>query len=463
MEIPGLLAALFLPWVMGVAWLRTRWLGREGLAWPTLLGYGYLLGAVATTLLMRLLAAMGMRLGFSSIAMTLAVLSVLGFWMGRGIPWQGMRFGLDWREQGGWNKIVFAGLLGLIVLRLSGLSLDVIWQPLYPWDAWSQWATKARVWFESGRLLPFAPSDVWLQGGGAYYYDRAPHYPPAIPLLQAWASFGLGRWDDALMNLPWPLCAAALALAFYGQARTWGISPLFAMMFTYFLISLPLLDTHVALAGNADLFLGAAYGMAAFAFFHWTRSREHWQGVMAILLGGACVLIKQPGIGWALTLLPAAWVALTPRTGLIGTAVLAGVGLAGLLIIGQDGFSLMGYSLKFAFAPVWGPLWDNLAIRDNWHMLFYLAVAAMLLSWRSILAPAYRAMTLVVVAAVAFLFLVFFFTHVSAWVEDYTVVNRAILHMIPMLLFYVMVLCWELARFPALMSNEAYGEANAGK
>ena len=442
MGIVGLLAALFLPWLLGMAWLRIRWLKADNIAWPTLLGYGYLAGMLGTTLVMRLLDAVGIRLGFLNIALALVLLITIGIWAGRGTPWQGLRIGEDWHGLAGWHKAVFAGLLGWVAIRMGGLGLEVIWQPLFPWDAWSQWATKARVWYEIGHLAPFVPPDIWLQKDGVFT-DLAPHYPPAIPLLQVWTIFGLGHWDDALMNLPWLMGAIAMALAFYGQARQWGIAPLFALIFTYFLLSLPMLDTNVALAGDADLFMGAVYGLAAFAFFHWTRSRDIWQGAMAILLGAGCILIKQPGIGWALTLLPAFWVALAPRAGLIGTAILSVLGLATLLMFGQGGFSLLGYSLKFAFTPVWAPLWDNLAILDNWHLMFYLVAAALLLSLPRLFAPAYRAMTAVVGAALVFVLAIFFFTQVSAWVKDYTVVNRALLHLVPMLLFYVMVLFWE--------------------
>lgn len=442
MGIPGLLAALFLPWLLGLVWLRVRWLGAGNVAWPALLGYAYLVGTLATTLVMRLLDVLGLRLGFSSIALSLVLLIVLGLMVGRGAIWRGLHVGADFRSVSGWGGVVFVVLLELVVIRMAGLGLEVIWQPLFPWDAWSQWATKARVWYELGHLTPFISAEAWLQGVEGYT-DLAPHYPPAIPLLQAWMSFGLGRWDDALMNLPWLMVALALAMAFYGQARIWGVSPLFAMMATYFLLSLPMLNTHVALAGYADLFLGAAYGMAAFAFFNWSRSRDRWQGTMAVLLGAGCILIKQPGIGWALTFLPALWVALAPRAGLIGSVVLGGLGLACLLIFGQAGIGLLGYSVKFAFTAVWEPLWVNLAILDNWHLLFYLAVMALLLFLPRLFSPAFRAMSMLLASALAFIFVVFFFTHVSTWIESYTVVNRALLHMVPMLLFYVMVLFWE--------------------
>ncbi len=442
MDIFGLSASLFLPWALGVVWLRVRWLRAGDIAWPTLLGYGYLLGALGTTLVMRALDRLGVRLDFLNISLALLLLFGLGLWAGRGATWRSLRCGEDWRQLTAWSRLAFAGLLGLIALRQVGLGLEILWQPLLPWDAWSQWATKARVWYETGHLLPFVTDEVWRHTEGVFT-DRAPHYPPAVPLLQTWTCLALGRWDDALMNLPWLMGAVALALAFYGQARHWGIPPLFALLFTYFLLSLPMLDAHVALAGDADLFMGAVYGLAAFAFFHWARSRDFWQGAMALLAAAGCILIKQPGIGWALTLLPALWVAYAPRSGLIGTLILGVLGFVALALFGQSGISLLGYSLKFAFVPVWAPLWDNLAILDNWHLLFYLAAAAIGLALPRLLAPAYLAMSVLVGAALAFMVAIFFFTPVSAWVENYTVVNRALLHLVPMLLFYVMVLCWE--------------------
>ena len=442
METLGLLATLLMPWLLGVVWLRVRWLKADNIAWPTLLGYGYLAGVLGTTLVMRLLDLLGIRLGFLNIALVLALLIAIGILAGRGMPWRGLGIGSDWRGLAGWYKAAFAVLLILVAIRLGGLGLEIIWQPLFPWDAWSQWATKARVWYGLGHLVSFVSPSVWLQGGSVFT-DSAPHYPPAVPLLQVWTSFGLGRWDDTLMNLPWLMCAIALAMAFYGQARQWGIAPLFAMMFTYFLLSLPMLDTHVALAGYADLFLGAVYGLAAFSFFHWARSRDTWQGAMAILMGAGCILIKQPGIGWTLTLLPALWVVLAPRAGLIGTLILSVLGLAALLLFGQGGFKLLGYTLNFKFTPVWWPLWESLAILDNWHLLFYLVAAALLLYLPRLLAPAYRAMTVLVGAALVFILTIFFFTLIGAFVESHTVVNRALLHLVPLLLFYVMVLFWE--------------------
>ncbi|MDQ3268558.1 MAG: hypothetical protein M3P47_07560 [Pseudomonadota bacterium] len=449
-----LMAGLFLPWLFGVVWLRAPWLRASSVTWPTLLGYGYLCGILLTTLVMRLLDALGIRLGFFSIGLALLLLTVAGAWLGRRKPWRIRKPGADWHSLGGWRKLVYAIVLVAIVIRLAGLGLEIMWRPLFPWDAWSQWATKARVWYELGHLAAFVPADVWLSGEltGAYT-DAAPHYPHAIPLIQVWTSYSLGSWDDTVMNLPWLLCAVALGLAFYGQARQWQVSPLFALMFTYFLLSLPILDVHVALAGYADLFMGAFYGLAAMAFFHWTRKRDFWQGAMALLFGLGCILIKQPGIAWALTLLPALLIVFMPRAGLVGISILAAASMATLFVLEEKDFHLFGYHVHLRFATDWQPFWQNMMVMDNWHLLWYLVAAALVLSFPRLLVPTFRSMTVLLFSAISFLMIVFFFTHVQAWTEDYTTINRALLHMVPMLLFYVMVLFREAVHFPMIMTT----------
>jgi hypothetical protein len=443
---------MILPWLLGVLWLRARWIKASDINWPTLLGYGYLAGALATTLAMRVLDMFGIRLGFASISLALMLLIAIGAWASHGTAFRWRDIGADWRGLTGWPKAAYIALLAIIVIRLGGLGMEVVWRPLYPWDAWYQWATSSRVWYELGHLAPFVTGDDWLAGKvqGAYT-NPLPQYPPAIPLLQVWMSFSLGRWDDSLMNLPWLQCAIALGLAFYGQARRLQMPPLFAMMFTYFLLSLPMLDTHVALAGYADLFMGAFYSLTAMAFFQWARTRDRWQGTAALLLGLGCAFIKQPGILWVLTFLPALWVVLAPRSGLIASCMLAGASVFTLLFLGESGnINLLGYNVHVRYVPVWETVRQNLLIMDNWHLLWYLVIAALVLSLPRLLTPALRAMTVLAFTVFSFLGVIFFFTQATELAENLTVFNRAFLHIAPMILFYAMLLFHEAVRMPSL-------------
>lgn len=455
MEFFGLVAGMILPWLLGLVWLRVLWRDRNSTAWPLWLGYGYILGVLATTLIMRLLDVLGIPFSFLSISLLIIGLILPGAWLSRSTPWRCSASARNsFRGEARWQQVLFVFLVAVIVLRLAGLGLEIIWRPLFAWDAWNQWATKARVWYEWGRLVPFVSADNWLATGATQAYtDSAPHYPATIPLLQVWMSYSLGRWDDSLMNLPWLQCGIALGLAFYGQARLWGVPPLLAMIFSYFLLSLPLLDTHIALAGYADLFMATVYGLAAMAFFQWARSRDQRQGILALLLILSCPLIKIPGQIWMLTFLPALWVALMPRVGTIAVAVLAVLGAAALYLLGQTQLVILGYTLHTEFSPVGEPILKNLFVMDNWHLFWYLFFALWLFALPRIFSTPLRVMTILVLTDFYFLAMVFFFSKAHIWVADFSTLNRALLHIVPMLMFYMMVLYREGVVWPRRLTG----------
>ena len=207
-------AGWLLPWALGAGLVaalphKAGDGSNEGeLAWT--LGSGWFVGALLLTFWMRALSAAGIEFGTLAIGAPLAVTAALLL----GIAWRRRRGpsaitlhralrGLAGGELAGWRRSAWLAMLAWLALRFALLLGEVVWRPLYPWDAWTQWATKARVWYEFRSMVPFVPAAEWMQANGAAYYDAAPHYPGTVPLWQVWSSLLLGRWDDALMNLPW--------------------------------------------------------------------------------------------------------------------------------------------------------------------------------------------------------------------------------------------------------------------
>src|SRR5438552_6813405 len=156
---------------------------------------------------------------------------------------------------GRWLAIAFASV---VLFRVAALGLEATAQPLYPWDAWQQWGTKARVWFETGELKRFVTPEEWLllssaTPADAVYTDANPRYPPVVPLIQVWSLGPTHTWDDSAIGLTWAALLAALGAAMAGQLlRIAGYWPL-ALGAAYVTVSLPILDTHAALAGYGDL------------------------------------------------------------------------------------------------------------------------------------------------------------------------------------------------------------------
>jgi hypothetical protein len=262
-------------------------------------GYGYLLGALATSLAMRALDAIGVRWTVPLVALQLVALALVACSVARlrSLPslrerWRASRARVAALSPP--QRLLFFACLALIVVRLVGLGLELAWRPLLPWDAWAQWATKARVWYEYGSIAPFVDPARWLESGSAMQFvDTHPEYPATVPLLQVWTALCLGRWDESLTNVPWLAILSALGLAFYAQLRRIGIGIAQAMLFTYLLLSIPFIDLHVAVAGYVDIFIAAAYGMAAMALWQWVRTRGRTDALLAVLCALACIVIKK--------------------------------------------------------------------------------------------------------------------------------------------------------------------------
>jgi hypothetical protein len=257
-----------------------------------------------------------------------------------------------------------------------------------------------------------------------------------------WTCVAIGRWDDSAMNWPWLAILAALAAAVYGALRGEGVGPLLALIGAYLLASLPLVEVHVALAGYADLPMGAVYALAAIAFYRWATRRDKRDAVIALLLAAACPMIKQPGWIWAATLIPGVVMALMPRRG----ARVIGIGLAlialVLITLVRTEPTIQGYRLHLNFAPPWAQLVKSYYLMGNWNLLWYAVVALLIFGWRRLTKPPLFPLTAVTAAGFAFLFFVFAFTEAAEWLADLTTANRATLHIVPLLVF-LGVLTWH--------------------
>jgi len=492
--MPGLLLALFLPWALGYLGLELlyRRLAPAGEApsdsaspLPLLLGYGYLLGLFCTTLLLRLWDALGLRLAFAPLALLLLGLCLVAIILARRagasrhIELWALRGAMPSKIDG--RTLIALAVLGLILVRLVSLGTEVWLRPLFPWDAWSAWAQKTAVWFDLRALAPFVAPSAWPGSTTAPLFTApAFNYPPTIPLIQLWTLLGLGHWDDALMNLPWLLCCIALGLAFYGQTRRWGLRPLPALVWVYLLLSLPLLDTHVALAGNADLWLATSYGFALIALLQWMRFRERHQAVLGVLAALMAIQTKAEGLVWVLTLAPALLLAMGRKVRpvlllLTGLAVLAGltwlaapidIALPGLgrLVVRTDLIQIPGLiPIALGHHAVALPLLRHMFAMGNWNLLWPLVTIVLLaglprLRHDPVLVAAYLALG----GGAAFLGFLFGFTEMGLWVEQATILNRLLLHAVPAVLFVTLITVEAIRVAPAGSRSAPPGSPGAG-
>ena len=118
----------------------------------------------------------------------------------------------------GWDWL-FLGLLALVFLY--ALPRAVLY-PMWAWDAVATWGCKARIFYVN-------------RGLDLTCIDAHNYYPNFIPLLLSYLYFALGRMNDALAKVIFPLWGALLLGLLYSLAARLGLSRRRALGLTAFL------------------------------------------------------------------------------------------------------------------------------------------------------------------------------------------------------------------------------------
>ena len=451
--------ALILPVLLGGLWLHLFVPANCSGRWAAVWGNGTLIGLLLIPQLMRILDALGIPLSFfstASLVSLLIVLALLGNILWRKQPAAVQSPATNPRPISTSQKILFVFLLLLVVLRITTLGLEVLWRPLFPWDATMHWATKARVWFEYKSIVPFVNHEMWLVlNGEGVFTDRHPDYPSLIPLLQVWMNLTNDRWEESLMNLPWLLCLSALGAAFYGQLRIARVTAPIAMTFTYLVLSMPLINIHVALAGYADLFLGASYCAALMAFHNWSVSKQNWQGLLTLFFAISCTLIKNEGNIWIMTFIPATAAVLLARREAAKLFILLVLILIFLWLVIPKDIAIMGHTLK-QLTPTYNAdaleaVLKSVFLHDSWHLFGFLMLSLIPLGllMPGALTRTYLPITVALASAVGSYLFLFLFTGYGWGALNFSAVGRLSIQLFPGLAF-----------LGALLANELYARGN---
>ncbi len=458
MDTLGLLFALLLPYAIGDALLAAC--VRDGRAWrepgifPWLAGAAWIVGAFLLTLVMRGVAMAGLPFSVASIGVPgLAIVAAAGLlaWRRNGEGWRDtigiVRDGVAARDLAGAARAAWFVLLAWLALRAAMLLVEVVERPIYPWDAWSAWATKAKVYFAERTIVPFGDAAQWMAAAPGTWYDAAPGQPATLPLVQAWIATAMGRFDDARVTLPWWLWFVALLLVTYGEARRRGVGRLPSLAAAWFAGSLPLMGAQVALAGYADLPTAAAFTLGALAGARAVRTRAPVDALAATLALAAAASMKTSGWVWVVIALPGlAAAALGPAwTRRIAIAIPA---LAvGVVAVGARFTDLSIGPVSLAFDPVFAALGTDGVLLANWHLLALGAVGTIVFAWRRLLDPAVAPLTLVVAAGAAWIGLLGAFPWLRNWGADSLGLNRVVLALAPVVSIW-MVVALHAARTP---------------
>lgn len=354
-------------------------------------------------------------------------------------------------------------LLALALLSLAwraGIALrEILLRPTYPWDAWDAWAVKSKTWVLLGHYVPFVPMQEWLAHPNPdTYTSMAWAYPTTLPWMQVWFASGAGGWIEQLVNLPWFALWVGLLLGHYGQWRALGVARRPALAGMYVLGSLPLINVHVALAGYADLWVATIFGFAVLAWLRWLQTRDATHLGVAAAWAVLLPLLKLEGAIWLLLLASAVIYGLLRRRwrrrvvlGLL--LALFAIAIFGHLKIPVPGLGWVEIARNAVDIPGFGRLafsWHGAAlagilssmfVQPNWHLLWWLAPCIVAWRWRELITQdALRRVGALLLAAIGFLLFLFVLTDAATWAEHYTAINRLLMHIVPALVTFLMLL-----------------------
>src|SRR5439155_5960380 len=192
----ALFNALLLIAGSGVTGALGWWRGRSLVR---VLGLSYLAGVAAFGVLAQLLYACGASLSTWKVVAVCALLALGGLGATRGRPLQPATR-TRWRLAG----VIVAGMLAL-------LAVDLWFQPLWAYDAWTFWTPKAH--------------GLWALGLDSRWFTQAnltsPDYPILLPAVEA-AGFHFTGYEQSLLDLQSLLFFAAFLRAVYELAHEHG-------------------------------------------------------------------------------------------------------------------------------------------------------------------------------------------------------------------------------------------------
>lgn len=453
MDYFGLTLSIVLPWFAGIVISRLLFPPISRRNWPLILGYGYFIGIIVITIYLRLWDAVGLHLDFYPIALSFLIICLTLFSVLK--HQQVLLFHKDKsssvsRVTSIPVKIIILTFLSVLIFRYAAIAIDILNIPLFPWDAWVNWAPKAKVWFFTEQLTPFISPEDWLVKYNHNAYTIGTwRYPNTVPLIQLWTLLGIGTWDISIMNIQWLFSTLSLGLAFYGQLRLIHAPRITSTIATYLLLSIPLISVHTVLAGYADIWLASFFTLGAMCLMNYRRIGRTSTIFLVLLFAIACLLTKRPGVIFAflliihlISLFYKVWFVKFISYSAIITMIAITIGHFIYYSYSDNSPMPLEISLPFFghialdLYPVFYPLISSLFLFSSWNIFWYSLIVFILFHKHFKLKFNVPAQSILITSSLGLIF-IFVFTQYSEYLIIQTTFSRAILYILPLTMYWI--------------------------
>ncbi len=451
------LSALLLPWAIGTAFLLATMKKRQG-SLLLFLGIGCLLGYFFISGLMHVYVAIGRLFNIKEfLLIELAILIILSVPVFRHLIYSNRTS----KYQSAYNlsypmwAVIFFVILAM-VYQLGLAFIDLMSKPLFPWDGWSHWSAKAKIFYYYLEFPTLYDTKVpfWqFEAISANAVNGANRHPYFVSVIQTYTALAWGQWSDSIVNLPWLQCGIAMVLTVIGGLRYLGISWLLALFTGYMVLSLPILDTHMSLGSYADIWVALGFLSVCITLVIALDNKD-WRFALLCLV--TMLIVHHTKYTALLLLLPALVSAVCYH--FLGKWKFIILLLAFALCLPVLYFYLpvIQTAIGKLFNMTWlrifwynenaKPLLIELFVKSNWHLLFLSFFVVLFILFFTIKYKQHQGIILLSIIASLSLLLILFvalFTNRMEGSVFVSYINRVMLHIAP-LLCLIPACCFQL-------------------
>ena len=339
------------------------------------------------------------------------------------------------------------GFLVLAVLYFLPL-IAVQWSSDFlPWDAFTTWIYRAKLWVLTNQLMNLETIPEWLAAGASGYAIDAAGYPLSVSAIAAFASSVTGNWHTPSATIPWLFATIASTFLIMGLAKTsMDGHPLGALAGAALLITTPIFHIHSLVPGYADIWLQGTSGMGLAALCVWSQRRDMSTLLLSLALLSLGIFFKNEGWMWLFVGLCSLAIMTSPRRHFLVSILLIFFSIAGLTLAA---FFDLGFTRTWSFENgllFFGDLealgvrpknpadyfFNETVLRGNYLLL--LPLYTLLVAWSVLLKKRqFYGYWLIGVAAFSCILFIFSFSSFSIYAEIGTAFNRLMLQILPIL------------------------------
>ncbi|MCR4336958.1 MAG: hypothetical protein NUV91_04045 [Candidatus Omnitrophica bacterium] len=345
-------------------------------------------------------------------------------------------------------------LIGYIFFQAYFILLSASTIPVLSWDSVASHSFIAKIIFYDRSLI---------------HHLNFPHtdYPIHTPLLESWVTIAFGKWDDIVINIPFPLTLMCLAIFIYFflihfTSSRWALSGVALLLTSNLLI-------YHASIPYRDLPLLYYSCIAIMSLILWYRSQEQGWIWVAAIFSGLGSFVKVEGYGYVGLHIAIFCFLLwqTPSQNFknkifsFGKFLLPAIGITSIYLLYKHFvFPAPEISSVISLEPGWrdirlalsqehfehiptvlGLILKDLFLSGNWNMTWFLLLISV---WRWVTTDTSSKEIQVLLLTLAFfiaasLFL-FSFTQHYIWFIKGTVLSRLILHFYPLAVILIILI-----------------------